>query len=174
MGGHRYGCPLPRGCSINNGMCVGVWLDRTFGLLNSKFHYVAPQLFIFRHTVQIEPNSLHWNAHIFLFWLNPTGHSKFRNTSNHPPPATDSGRTACIPLYPPVQAVPPPPLLPFPFFPVPDRRALQQLALNVHVKHSDLNWPDLSWLDLTWPVLTWPDLRYISHIVVKGETRDIS
>ena len=37
-----------------------------------------------------------------------------------------------------------PPLLPFPFSPVPagtcarNRRALQQLALNVHVKHSDL------------------------------------
>ena len=35
------------------------------------------------------------------------------------PPATDSGRTARTPLYPPVQAVPP--LLPPPFFfPVPD------------------------------------------------------
>ena len=34
-----------------------------------------------------------------------------------------------------------------------DRRALQQLALNVHVKH----WPDLTWPDLTWPDLTWPD-----------------
>ena len=28
-----------------------------------------------------------------------------------------------------------------------DRRALQQHALNVHVKHSDLTWPDL--LDFT-------------------------
>ena len=56
-----------------------------------------------------------------------------------------SGRTARTPLYPPVQAVPPPP-----FFSCPgeepanldtcarDRRALQQLALNVQVKHSDL------------------------------------
>ena len=25
-----------------------------------------------------------------------------------------------------------------------DRHALQQLALNVHVKHSDLTWPDLT------------------------------
>ena len=25
-----------------------------------------------------------------------------------------------------------------------DRRALQQLALNVHVKHTDLTWPDLT------------------------------
>ena len=58
-------------------------------------------------------------------------------------------------MYPPVQAVPayslPPPLLPPSFFSLSrteepakastcarDRRALQQLALNVHVKHSDL------------------------------------
>ena len=26
-----------------------------------------------------------------------------------------------------------------------DRRELQQLALNVHVTHSDLTWPDLTW-----------------------------
>ena len=31
-----------------------------------------------------------------------------------------------------------------------DRRALQQLALNVHIKHSDLTWPDL-----TGPVQWW-------------------
>ena len=72
---------------------------------------------------------------------NSTGHSKFHNTSNHPPHATYSGRTARTPLYPPVQAPPPPP--PPHFFPCPgtcarDRRALQQLTLNVHVKHSDL------------------------------------
>ena len=40
---------------------------------------------------------------------------------------------------------PPPPLLPPPFFSlsrtcVSDKCALQQLALNVHVKHSDLTW----------------------------------
>ena len=66
-------------------------------------------------------------AHISL-WLNPMGHSKFHNTSKHPPPATDSGRTARTPLYLPVQAVP--------FTPYPQQ--LQQLALNVHVKHSVL------------------------------------
>ena len=93
-------------------------------------------------------------------WLNPMGHSKFHNTSNHPQPATDSdsGQTARTPLYPPMQAVPP--LLPHPppfFFlsqtkePVKastcahDRRELQQLALNVHVKHTDPTWPDLTW-----------------------------
>ena len=41
-------------------------------------------------------------------------------TTNLSPPATDSGRTARTPLYPPVQAVPP--LTPSPpLFPVPDR-----------------------------------------------------
>ena len=45
-------------------------------------------------------------AHISL-WLNLTGHSKFHDTANHPPPATDSGRTPRTPLYPPVKAVPP-------------------------------------------------------------------
>ena len=35
------------------------------------------------------------------------GHSKFHNTSNHPPPATDSSRTARTSLYPSVQEVPP-------------------------------------------------------------------
>ena len=71
-----------------------------------------------------------------------------------PPPATDSGRTARTPLYPPATRsllTSSSPSLP-PFFcslsqteePAKagtyarDRRALQQLALNVHVKHSDL------------------------------------
>ena len=68
----------------------------------------------------------------------------------YPPPATDPYRTACTPLYTPVQAVPP--LLPPPFISCPDRgtgegptcardrRTLQQLALNVHVTV----WPDLT------------------------------
>ena len=75
------------------------------------------------------------------------GHSKFRNASKHPPPATDSGQTALTPLYPPVQAVPtlhpppPPPPAPFCFLSrteepakagtcACDRCVLQQLALN--------------------------------------------
>ena len=80
------------------------------------------------------------------FWLNPMGHSKFHNTSIHPPPATDSGQTAHTSLYLPVQSVP--------HYSLPrlsrteelakastyacDRHLLQQLALNVHIKHSDL------------------------------------
>ena len=73
-----------------------------------------------------------------------------------PPPACYRFRSDCS--YPPVQAVPP--LLPSPFFSLSrteetakagtcahDRRALQQLALFVHVKHSDLTWPDLMLLN---------------------------
>ena len=128
-----------------------------------KFHYVAPQFFTFRCTVKI--------AHIFL-WFNPTRHSKFHNTSNHPPPATDSGRTARTPLYlPPVQAVPPyfrphfiflswTEELAFAGTCARDRHALQQLALNVHVKHSELTWPDLTWpeqiANMVWKKLSFP------------------
>ena len=134
-----------------------------------KFHYVAPQFFIFRCTVKIAPNFLHRNAHIFL-WFNPTGHSKFHNTSNHPPPATDSGRTART-LYPPVQAVPPYSLPHFMFLSwteepafvgtcAHDRHALQQLALNVNIKHSELTWPDLTWpeqiANMFWKKLSFP------------------
>ena len=60
-------------------------------------------------------------------WLNPTGDSKFHNTSKHPPPATDSRQ---IWSYPIVNAAPLPPGTCSR-----DRRALQQLALHVHVKH---------------------------------------
>ena len=63
---------------------------------------------------------------------------------------TNSGRTAHTPLYPPVQLVPPYSLPPFFLLSqtelpakvstcARDRHALQQLALNVHIKHSDLN-----------------------------------
>ena len=65
---------IPRpGCNVN-------W--SYFRPSKFKTYYLAPQFFIFRRTVQIAPNFLHWNAHIFLFWLNPTGHSKLHNTSN--------------------------------------------------------------------------------------------
>ena len=105
--------------------------------------YVAPQFFIFRRTVQIAPNCLHWNAHIFLFGL------ILLEILNSLTPQT----TLCLLPFPvrlpvPVNCAydtpPPPPLLHPPFiFPVPDRRALQQLALNVYVKNSDLTctWP---------------------------------
>ena len=47
---------------------------------------------------------------------------------DQPPPATDSGRTVRTPAKSGTWAG--------------DRRALQQLALNAHVKHSDLTWPE--------------------------------
>ena len=67
-------------------------------------------------------------------------------------PATDCGQTAHTPLYPPVQTVPPY-SLPHYFFQsrteyptkagicAHDRHLLQQLALNVHIKHSELTIP---------------------------------
>ena len=114
----------------------------TFRPTTFKFHYVAPQFFIFRRTIQIAPNFLHWNAHIFLL-LNPTGHSKFHNTSNHPPPTTDSGRTAHTPLYPPMQAVPP------------------------YSPH--FTCPSLLWM-CTLNTLTWPDLQLLNSL--KSTTSD--
>ena len=120
--------------------------DGYFRPTNFKFHYVAPQFFIFRRTVQIVPNFRHWNAHIFPFWLNPTRHSKFHNTPKH------RFRSDCSYSLVPVGAAGPP-LPPLFFFlsrreePAKasictrDRRALQQLVLNGHVKHSDLTWP---------------------------------
>ena len=118
----------------------------TFGLL---IHYLA-SFFHFGGPSKLAPNFLHLKCAHILFWLNPTGHSKFHITINTlPPPATDRGWTADAPLHLPVHAPPPPK---YPPFPVPDRKsweagpcagdrhAVQQLALNVHVKLSDLTW----------------------------------
>ena len=114
----------------------------TFSLLNSKTPHNSS--IFFRRTAQVAPNFLHWNAHIFLFGL------ILRDIPNSITPQTPSAcyrpRSDC--LYSLVTArpysLPPPPL----FSLVPDRgtcardrRALQLLALNVHVKHSDLTWP---------------------------------
>ena len=88
--------------------------DGYFRPTNFKFHYVDPQFFIFRRTVQIAPNFRHWNAHIFLFWLNPTRHSKFHNTPKH------RFRSDCSYSLVPVSAAGPP-LPPLFFFPVPER-----------------------------------------------------
>ena len=87
-------------------------------------------------------------THISL-WLKPTGHSKFHNTSNHPPPATDSGRTACTPLYPPVQAVPPSPL----FVSCPGQRNQWR---PVPVPVTGVRYNSLLWM-CTLNTLTWPD-----------------
>ena len=85
-----------------------------------------------------------WKFRIFgensgkLFTLYPTDRIAQPSTCYHV-----QASAGCSPLLTP---------LPLLFYPVPDRgtskgrdrRALQQLALNVHVKHSDLTWPDLN------------------------------
>ena len=79
-----------------------------------RFHYVALTILYFSAD---RPNSI----------IEMRTQSKFHNTSNHPPPVTDSGRTVRTPLYPPVQAVPhfsppPPPPPPFYFYSCPGQR----------------------------------------------------
>ena len=107
----------------------------TFGLLIQK-HYVAPLDFILvdrPHCVQIPSLKC---AHI-LFWLNPTGHSKLYNTLHTLrllPTSVGLLVLPCTRQCPRSSATSSPPT------PARDRRALHQLALNVHVKHSD---PDL-------------------------------
>ena len=91
-------------------------------------------------------------THIFL-WLKPTGHSKFHNTSNHPPPATDSGRTARTLLYRQCRRSLPPP-----FFSCPGQRNQRR---PVPVPVTGVRYNSLLWMctlnTLTWPDLTWPD-----------------
>ena len=77
---------------------------------------------------------------------------KFHNTSNHPPPATDSGRTARPPLYPPVQAVPPYSLPPL--FSCPGQRNRRR---PVPVPVTGVRYSSLLWM-CTLNTLTWPAL----------------
>ena len=95
----------------------------------------------------------------FSLWLNPTGHSKFRNTSNHPLPATDSCRTASTPLYPPVQAAPPPPPYSLPPFLFLSQQRNQQRPVPVPMTGVCYN--SLLWM-CTLNTVTWPDLG--SHL----------
>ena len=72
----------------------------TLDLLKLQNHYVAPFL----------PFTI-WNAHIFPFWLNHTGHSKFHNTLT--PSACYRPRSDCLYSLVPASAGGPP--LPSPF-----------------------------------------------------------
>ena len=125
----------------------------TFRPTKFKTHYVAPQFYFFGRPSKLRQNFLHWNARIFLFWLNPTGHSKFHNTSNHPLPATNSNGTAHTPLYPPVQVVPPllPPTI---FFSCPGQRNQWRPVL---VPMTGVCYNSLLWM-CPLNTLTWPDL----------------
>ena len=105
---------------------------------------------------KIAPNFLHWNAHIFLFWLNHTGHSKFHNTSNtlHLLPTLVglcvlSCTRQCL-------VVPPPPYSLPPFFPVPDRETSKGWLVPVPV--TGMHYNILLWM-CTLNTLTWPDLE---------------
>ena len=134
-----------KGCFLLTTITPGRSYLSYFRPTKFKTHYVAPQFLIFRRTVQIAPNFLHSNAHIFLFWLNPTGHSKFYNTSKRPPIPVGLLVLPCT-----RQCRRPTPYSLPPFFPIPDRAtgegrycarnrgALQHLALNTNIKHSDL------------------------------------
>ena len=119
----------------------------TFGLLIQK-QYVTP-LFVWQ-TVQIAPLFLHWNAYIFLFCLNPMVHSKFHNTLNTLRLLPTSVGLLALPCTRQCRRSPPPHPSPLFYFlsrteePAKvaatcanDRRAIQQLALNVQlITHS--------------------------------------
>ena len=85
----------------------------TFSLLNSNSLRSSTILYFTADS----PNCLHWNVRIFLFWLNPTGHSKFHNTSKPHSACYWFRSDYSYFLVPPSAGGPPPPFL----FPVPDR-----------------------------------------------------
>ena len=122
-------------CSWINASLHNTVITKLLSAYCIQKHHVAPQVVLMGR-----PNCTH-----ISFWLNPTGHSKFHNTSNiiHllPTPVrllvlscTRQGRQP----HPP-----PPPYSPPPFFFFFFYMCLWLLALNVHIKHSDLTWPDL-------------------------------
>ena len=117
-----------------------------------KFHYVAPQFFIFRRTVQIAPNFLHWNVHIFLFGL------ILRDIPNSITPRIT---LRLLPI--PVQAVPPPPpySLP-PFVPCPGQKNRRR---PVPVPVTGVRYNSLLWM-CTVNTLTWTlSVRLLSILV---------
>ena len=134
----------------------------TFRPTKFKFHYVAPQFYLFfGRPSKVRQISFIEMRTYFSFGL------ILRGIPNSITPQTTL-RLLPIPvgllILPCTHQCRRSPLTPSPFFflfqtekPVRastctrDRRALQQFALNVHVKHSDLTWPDLTWPDLTWP-----------------------
>ena len=131
-----------------------VWA--TFDLLSSKSLRSSTNSLFFDGQSKLHQTSFIWNAHIFLFGLIlqdiPNSISP-QNTLHLLPTPVGLLVLSCL-LFPP-----PPPTSAL-SFPVPDRgaglpntcahdrRALQQLVLNVHVKHSDLTCYITIYLDL--------------------------
>ena len=74
----------------------------TFRPTKFKFHYVARQILYFTAD---HPNCAKCTYFSFGLILRDIPNSI--TPQNHPPPATDSGRTSRTPLYLPVQTVPP-------------------------------------------------------------------
>ena len=136
--------------------------DGYFRPTNFKFHYVAPQFFIFRRTVQIAPNFRHWNAHIILFWLNPTRHSKFHNTPKH------RFRSDCSYSLVPVGAAGPR-LSPLSFFSCSGERNRRR---PVSVRVTGVRYNNL-FLMGTLNTLTWPDLDIFKHFIYGYVALDI-
>ena len=61
----------------------------SFTICPTKFktHYVAQQFYLLADRPNCaKTSSIQMRTYFLIFWLNPTGHSKFHNTSNQPPP----------------------------------------------------------------------------------------
>ena len=105
---------------------------------------------MFRRTVQIAPNFLHWNAHIFLFDL------ILRDIPNSITPQTTL-RLLPIPVgllvLPCTCQCRRPPLLPSPFFSCPGQRNWRR---SVPVPVTGVRYNSLLWM-CTLNTLTWPD-----------------
>ena len=97
---------------------INVRNELVFGLLNSNFHYVAPQFYFSADRPNCAKVSFIEMRTYFSFGLILWDIPKFHNTSNLLPPATDSH---CSYFHVPASAGGPP-LLPVTLvFPVPDR-----------------------------------------------------
>ena len=122
-----------------------------FGLLNSNFH----NSLFFGGQAKLRQISFKEMRTYFSFGLTLRDIPNSITPHNHPPPATNSIRTARTPLYPPVQVVPPY-SLPLLFFSCPGQRNRWR---PVNVPVTDVCYNSLFWMctlnTLTWPYLIW-------------------
>ena len=142
-----WDCAYKRSLTVNQNRA-------TFWPTKFKTYYIAPK-FYFRQTVEIAPNFLHWNVHICLLWLNPTGHSKHLK----PPSACYRSRLYCSYSLVPASAGGPPLLHSPPyslpsFFSCPWQRNWWR---PVPVPMTGMHYNSLLWMCML-NTLTWPDL----------------